>query len=88
MLRITRSDLDADLTTLELEGRLLARDVTELERSLAEALASDRRVVLDLCGVTYVDAASAEALVGLRRKGVALAGCSPFVRELLKEVSS
>jgi len=87
MLRITRSDVDADLVTLELEGRLVARDVEALERAVDDTAAPGRRVVLDLFGVSYLDEAGSQALRALRGRGVALTGCSTFVRELLKEVS-
>jgi anti-anti-sigma regulatory factor len=87
MLRITRRDVDADLTVLELEGRLHASELPELERAVEESLPAGRRLVLDLGGVAYVDAQGARRLAELRRRRVTLAGCSLFVRELLKEVS-
>jgi len=43
-----------------------------------------RSVVLDLSGVTFVDAAGAEALRQLCEHGATIRGCSGFIAALLK----
>jgi ABC-type transporter Mla MlaB component len=84
MLRITRMDRSRR-TTLQLEGRLTTGELAALDEAWRAALAERRRVVLDLAGVRYVDAAGAALLRALREGPVELAGCSAFVRELLEE---
>lgn len=80
MLRITRiSSQDSD--TLKLEGKLLGPWVGELSHVLAEL--NGRAMGLDLSAVTFVDATGTELLRDLIRRGVPIAGCSPFVAELL-----
>jgi anti-anti-sigma regulatory factor len=82
MLRITTTDGDGE-RTLRLEGRLLEPWVGELLGAYREA-ASARLLVLDLSGVTFVDAAGVACLRSLLAQGVALRGCSGFISELLK----
>jgi anti-anti-sigma regulatory factor len=81
MLRITSSRTDTT-ATLKVEGRIAAEWVGELSRA-ATAAEHNRRVVLDLEEVTFVDADGASLLRALRDRGVALAGCSAFVSSLI-----
>ena len=83
MLRITRTDRD-DATTLLLEGRLTRSEQAALDEACAACNGDGRRVVLDLAGIGFVDAAGASALRLWRERRVLLTGCSPFVRELLE----
>ena len=83
MLMITRSDR-SDLTrTLKLQGKLLEPWIAELESACGEFLVSPERVCLDLCDLTFVDAAGAECLAGLIRDGAKVIGCSAFVVEMI-----
>jgi anti-anti-sigma regulatory factor len=83
MLRITPTDDDGE-RTLRLEGRLVEPWVGELLGACRETAGAGRRLVLDLSGVTFVDAAGVACLRGLRDQGAALRGCSAFINELLK----
>jgi hypothetical protein len=85
MLRITRTDHDGSDTTLHLEGRLTSGEIGALDGLWRACLAERRRVVLDLAGIRYVDAASAARLRALQAGPIELKGCSAFVRELLEE---
>jgi anti-anti-sigma regulatory factor len=87
MLRITRTEFDHELTTLRLEGRVTHAEIGALDLACQEGIEGGRRLVLDLVGVSFVDGAGAVALSDLRRRRVELTGCSPFVSELLREVS-
>jgi anti-anti-sigma regulatory factor len=87
VLRITRSDLDSIHTTLHLEGRVTDADLPELERACGEFQQAGSRLVLDLAGVSFVDRECVVALHRMRRDGIVITGCSPFVGELLKESS-
>jgi anti-anti-sigma regulatory factor len=88
MLRITRLDGQKKATVLRLEGRLTQGDLIELRAILAACVAGNRRVVIDLAGIGFLDKPGAAALVAAERDDVELIGASPFVRELLQEVAS
>lgn len=69
MLKITTHE-DAQASTMKLEGKIAGPWVVELGRiwqSLVPSLGS-RRLRLDLCGVTYVDAAGQELLREIYQK--------------------
>ena len=83
MLRIT--DLD-DRHTLQLEGRLTRYEVGLLRETLRRG--PNGVQVLDLAGLAFVDEAGAAALAELQERGLELAGGSPYVEALLKEVAS
>lgn len=84
MLRITRQESSRE-TTLQLEGRLTSGELTALDEAWRSCASAGRRVVIDLAGVRFVDAAGAAVLRALRQGPIELMGCSPFVRELLEE---
>jgi anti-anti-sigma regulatory factor len=84
MLRITRQDNPSE-TTLQLEGRLTSGELVALDEAWRSCVSSSRRIVIDLAGVRFVDAAGAAVLRALRQEAIELTGCSPFVRELLEE---
>ena len=83
MLRITPTDGESE-RTLRLEGRLVDPWVGELLSTCREAAGAGWRLVLDLSGVTFVDAAGVAYLRDLREQGAVLRGCSAFINELLK----
>jgi len=87
VLKISRSDRDSTQTTLQLEGRVTHAELSELERTRKESQKECRRLVLDLTGVSFVDREGVAALHRMRRDGILITGCSPFVGELLKESS-
>jgi len=80
MLRISRTEVDGEVT-LQLEGKLLAPWLDELE---AMVVVGGNRLRLDLAQVTFVDRAGAELLRVLQVRGVAVMNCSQFVIELLR----
>jgi ABC-type transporter Mla MlaB component len=84
MLRITRQDHPSE-TTLQLEGRLTSVELMALDEAWRTCVSQRRRVVIDLAGVRFVDAAGAAVLRALRQGPIELTGCSAFVRELLEE---
>ena len=65
MFRITPTDGDGE-RTLRLEGRLVEPWVGELLSTCREAASAGCRLMLDLSGVTFVDAAGVACLRGLR----------------------
>jgi hypothetical protein len=83
MLMITRSE-GSDLTrTLKLEGKLLEPWIGELESACGESLVTPETVCLDLCDLTYIDAAGARFLTSLIHDGARVIACSGFVAEML-----
>lgn len=83
MLRITPVPTANGARRFKVEGRLAGAFVDELSRVTAEALASSRRVVVDLADVTFVDPGGAALLRSLRTSGVELLDCSQFVVALM-----
>lgn len=83
-LKITPADDSAAMPVLRLEGRITAETATELRATCAAALAEPHPVVLHLAGVSFADAAGADALRELERAGCLLTGCSDFLATLLR----
>jgi ABC-type transporter Mla MlaB component len=84
MLMITRS-YGTDLTrTLKLEGKLVESWIGELEAVCGESHVTPDKVCLDLCDLTFIDAAGACFLSGLIRDGATVTACSGFVAEMLQ----
>jgi ABC-type transporter Mla MlaB component len=83
MLIITRSDR-SDLTrTLKLEGKLLEPWIGELKSAFGECPVSPDVVCLDLCDLTFVDAAGVRFLADLINDGARVTACSGFVATVL-----
>jgi RNA polymerase sigma-70 factor (ECF subfamily) len=82
-LKITDLSETPELVTLQIEGRLTADVVAELQATCAAPLRSGTPVVLQLADVSFVDAASVDELRDLERRGCVLVGCSDFVAALL-----
>ena len=83
MLMITRSEGNDLTRTLKLEGKLLEPWIGELESACGESLLTPERVFLDLCDLTFIDAAGARFLAGLILGGARVIACSGFVAEML-----
>jgi anti-anti-sigma regulatory factor len=81
MLRINPSPAVA-LTTIALEGKLMAPWLPELRLAVDSARA-EGAVRLNLSGLSFIDPAGVEALKSLRDVGVDLTGASRFIQELL-----
>jgi anti-anti-sigma factor len=92
MLRITRGITadDKAIELLRLDGQVAGRWVEELRRECDEVLAADpdsgRPLVLDLAGVSFIDADGIALFQDLVTRRVSLANGSLFVTEQLKEV--
>ena len=83
MLRITKVDESQTHVTLRVEGKILSRWVTELEREAGRWLRSDRRVVLDFAGVQFVGSQGADMLKRVTTKNVQIINCSALIKGLL-----
>ena len=85
MLKISKDESKDGVVALKLEGALRSAWVAELRGTCDALLEQERRIALDLRGVTYADRAGAELLESLRGDPrVAIKTASAFVDELLK----
>ncbi len=82
-MRITRVAGTDGVARLSIEGRLTEAEVTELATSCEAYLAARHPLLLDLSGVTFVDAQALGVLHAVAQRGAVLTGCSPFLREML-----
>ena len=85
MLKISSSEGSNNEVVLKIEGNLAGAWVEEVRAACDAILKEERRVALDLRGLTYVDLAGAELLGSLRADHrVVIRTASAFVTELLK----
>ena len=84
MMRITRVAGTDGVARLHIEGRLAGVEVSELAASCEAYLAARLPLLLDLSGVTFVDADGLRLLRAASRRGAALTGCSPLLGEMLR----
>jgi anti-anti-sigma regulatory factor len=91
MLRISKRSDHEGQTVLRLDGEVVGVWVDELERICAEATSPDHskapRLILDLAGVSFLDAKAITLLRGLVTGHVSVTNYSVFIGEQLKEVS-
>ena len=85
MLRIQRSDVNADAVTLRLQGRIIAEWADLLERECAELMRSNSHVTLDLSEVMFISRFGIEALGRLDRAGARITGCTPLFTAMLEQ---
>jgi anti-anti-sigma regulatory factor len=82
MLKITQTPDGGEGVLLKLEGDLREPWLAEL----ASLCAPTTRVLrLDLSALRYADAAGVQFLLGCLDRGVAIASCSGFIAELLRQ---
>lgn len=87
-LKITTRSETPDLLTLQIEGRLTADVIAELQATCAAPLRDGTPIVLQLADVSFVDTACVDELRALERRGCVLVGCSDFVAALLDPETS
>jgi ABC-type transporter Mla MlaB component len=82
LLRIW-SDWANDKVVLRLEGEVTQPWTDELERMVTALFGEDKRVVLEMSAVRFIDAHAVDVLHKWN-DSVVLSNCTPFLRELLK----
>ena len=87
-MRIQIGELD-ERVTFQVEGRLVGPWVPELEHCWHKALADhpERKISVDLSGVTCVDLSGQYLLRLMQRDGVSLIGAGLVIREILNEMA-
>jgi ABC-type transporter Mla MlaB component len=86
-LRITVQEKTKE-ATIKLEGRIAGPWVDELRRtwlSLAPSLGS-KHLCVDLCEVTFVDAAGKHLLTDIRKSGAGFRADTPLTKFLVEEI--
>jgi anti-anti-sigma regulatory factor len=85
MLRISQT-VSSLVVTIQLEGKLLAPWVEEVDRVVVAA-ASRGAVRVNLAALSYADAAGVECLRALSSRGIELLAGSDFLTDLIKSVA-
>ncbi len=84
MLRITKVEESPTLVTLKLEGKIASDWVSLLERECLGVLQGERKVVLDLSDVTFVDGGGVEILGRMAAEGIHVINCAAPIEDLLR----
>ena len=91
MLRISCECEQPAQITVRLEGDVKGRWVEELRRECGRFVGGTgrdgRRLVLDLAGVSSIDAAGLGLFREFRAESLVVKNCSPYLTELLKDVA-
>lgn len=89
MLRISENLDNGQTLKLRLDGTLDAVSWPELEEILSRHGANyDRSILMDLAGVPFMTNDVAQKLSALRRDGLKIINCSPFIEMLLKTLEA
>jgi len=88
VLRISLQTEKED-TRFKLEGKLTQQWVAEAANQWAELVAnsSPHQVIVDLCGVMFVDQAGEALLVQMVARGARIETCGPMMNILLEEIN-
>jgi ABC-type transporter Mla MlaB component len=88
MLKITLHDSSEELR-LKLEGKLAGLWVGELRQcwQTAASTTHDRKTVVDLRDVDFVDPEGQSLLAEMHRQGVRLVAVTPLIQALIREIS-
>lgn len=89
MLRIGVHD-EPESTTFTVEGKLTAPFAPELEKCWKAAIAANpaKAIVVNLASVTFVDSASRELLVRMRRQGVQLLPTGCLMKTIVERIEA
>ena len=87
MLRITVLN-DARVTTFKMEGKLAQEWVIEAQKAWTTFanIPHQERIVVDLCGVSFVDDPGRELLAQMHLSGAKLIGTGPMTSALIEEI--
>lgn len=83
MLRITQVSEDNDTVCLKVEGRVIGDGVSELDRTCEYSLSRNRRIILDMSDVTYIDRQGVDALKRILGNNVQLTDATLLLQALL-----
>lgn len=86
MLRVTTTEKSGTIT-LKLEGRLAGPWVEEFRRCWSLAWSACPNHLVDLTGVTFVDAAGKELLASIHAQGARLTGAGLMTKSLIEDIA-
>ncbi len=89
MLRVTEEET-SDGMVIKVEGRLAGELVNEVERTWNKVSPAGRgeHVVVDLCGVTFIDAQGKKLLRRMHREGTQFRCCGPDIRATIETIKN
>ncbi|HKX33605.1 MAG TPA: hypothetical protein VJ302_38355 [Blastocatellia bacterium] len=87
MLRIMEEKAGDNSTTLRLDGRIAGQWVGLLRTTCDQALQGDRRLTIDLGGVSFADREGVQMLQRLQQLPVTLINSSPFLQEQIRQTT-
>lgn len=87
MMKVTTIRRGVQETEIRVEGRVDSTGIAELRRTLGECSVAPV-VVMNLAGVTSIDADGRTFLSAARKQGCVLRGASLYIGSLLEGVSS
>ncbi len=79
-LRIEK-DTDGETTFLRLMGRIRQEHLEELSAQISTI---EARIVIDIEGVTLVDADAVRFLGAIEAQGIEVLHCAPYIREWIR----
>ena len=83
MLRISEVQSSSKTVMLRVEGEVKGCWVEELRRSCEDVLSLGAQLVLELAGVSFIDADAIALIRALKDRHVVLTNLSPFIAEQL-----
>jgi anti-anti-sigma regulatory factor len=84
MLRITETLENNRTIRLRLDGTITPQSFEDVDQACARHREVDQStIILDLAGVSFMHAESAQKLAELRGKSLRIINCSPFIAALL-----
>ncbi len=88
MLRISNTESAENGAILRLEGQLSGPWIDELDHACADILTTGRTLTLDLGDVSLIDRPGLALLASLSYRAVALARCSAFHAEQIRQAGA
>ena len=85
MLKVTTLDIKQTVT-LKLEGRLAGPWVQEVTRVWADAACQERRYVVDLTAVTFIDNPGRALLETMSKRGAQFIAADCLTRNIVAEI--
>jgi len=83
MFKVICEKEEDGVVMLRVDGRIVGPWVEELRKECKTCLAKEKRLIIDLSGVSFIDEHGVKVLNELRKGRVEVRGCSLFLSGLL-----
>lgn len=87
MLRITENIENGKTVRLRLDGTITPESFEDLEKACVISGQGNQQIILDMAGVSFMHAESAQKLAALRGESLRIINCSPFIATLLDTIA-